>query len=241
MMGYDQWKIERLHRPEISGLTYLSQFPRKKKEEIMLSNDWTRAVFLRDPLERTLSAYLNKGPTRLIKTYCCKIKPRDSDEERAEELEFLKQNNRTHCLKLAPYEKKESLETFTFKIFVDEFMTTCNNKHWRLQNDRMNMDNWKFINFWGKYGNLYEDAKQLLKHIGAWEEFGSNGWGKDGNISFFETPLTADHATHSHSKIYQYYNPELMKKVLEYVKDDYENPYFNFSFPEFIDNITAMQ
>jgi hypothetical protein len=174
----------------------------------------------------------------MIKRLCCKIKPLQSDKEREKELEFLKEHN-PNCVPLAPWEKEQSLETFTFKTFVDDFMTQCDNIHWRPQCQRMSDSSWKYINFWGKYDRLHEDAHQLLERIGAWEEFGSSGWGKDGNLSLFEKPLSTDHATNSHDKMFQFYTPKLLKKVFDFVKDDYESPWFNLSLPDFVYNISG--
>ena len=61
MMGYKNWLIASAHDPETNGLKYLGQYPPDMQKEFMTSSDWTRAIFLRDPMERTLSAYMDKG------------------------------------------------------------------------------------------------------------------------------------------------------------------------------------
>ena len=62
MMGYRDWLEKNPHAPsDIDGLKHLGHFSRDEQLAMMTSPDWTRAVFVRDPLERILSAYLDKG------------------------------------------------------------------------------------------------------------------------------------------------------------------------------------
>lgn len=239
MMGYDNWnKFPFLHPhdPRTNGLSYLGTYDKAKQEEFMTSPEWTRAMFVRDPLERMLSAYLNKGLSeeRYIKKWCCKIAPRETEEERREELEYLQQKNPS-CAALAPWETQPTAETFTFDTFINEFMSQCNDKHWRPQSQRMFPKNWKFLNFIGRMENLHEDAKRLLEKIGAWDEFGSNGWGNYENMSMFERARSDTTNTHSKDHITQFYTPELKQKALEYLKGDYQNEYLNFTFPSDVD------
>jgi Sulfotransferase family len=65
MMGYEDWKAENTNsklpwNPEANGLKYLHHYSRQEASEMMTSNEWTRAIFVRDPKERFLSAYLDK-------------------------------------------------------------------------------------------------------------------------------------------------------------------------------------
>jgi hypothetical protein len=236
MMGYEDWnKFPFLHPhdPRTNGLSYLGTYDRTKQEEFMTSPEWTRAMFVRDPLERMLSAYLNKGLSeeRYIKRWCCQISPKTTEEERQQELKFLQENN-PNCVPLAPWETQPTAETFTFDTFVDKFMLQCNDKHWRPQSQRMYPKNWKFLNFIGRMGSLHEDAKTLLHKIGAWDEFGSNGWGPNGNMSMFEKARSDTTNTHSRDRFEQFYTPELKKKALDYLQGDYQNEWLSFPLPE---------
>ena len=49
------------HNPEYNNLTYLSDYSLQEASEMMTSPDWTRAIFVRDPKERFLSAFLDKA------------------------------------------------------------------------------------------------------------------------------------------------------------------------------------
>mmetsp|Transcript_7260 Transcript_7260/g.11479 ORF Transcript_7260/g.11479 Transcript_7260/m.11479 type:complete len:333 (-) Transcript_7260:163-1161(-) len=236
MMGYDNWnKFPFLHphHPDTNGLKYLGSYDKDKQKEYMTSPEWTRAIFIRDPLERTLSAYLNKGLSeeRYIKKMCCHIQPRETDEERQQELQYLEAHNKS-CVPLTPFEQQPTADTFTFETFVNEFMWQCNDKHWRPQSQRMHDKNWKFINFVGRFDDLEGDARRLLERIGAYEEFGSNGWGPDGSLAMFQRARSDSTNTHSRDKISQFYSPALLEKVMDYLRGDYENPYMNFSLPD---------
>jgi hypothetical protein len=236
MMGYDNWNKEPFlhpHDPRTNGLSYLGTYDKAKQEEFMTSPEWTRAVFVRDPLERMLSAYLNKGLSteRYIKKWCCNIAPWETDEERRQELQRLQEHN-TSCVPLAPWETQPTAETFTFDTFINDFMFQCNDKHWRPQSQRLYPKNWKFLNFIGQMDNLHDDAKELLQRIGAWDEFGSNGWGKDGNMAMFERARSDSTNTHSRDRTAQFYTPDLKKKALEYLKGDYENEWLSFTLPD---------
>jgi len=62
MMGESDWLEKNPHAPsKTDGLKHVGHFSRDKQLEMMTSPNWTRAIFVRDPLERTLSAYLDKG------------------------------------------------------------------------------------------------------------------------------------------------------------------------------------
>ena len=62
-----------VQNPVTTNLTYLTDVPPKYAEQLLLDPEWTKAIFVRDPKERVLSAYLNKavGETSYIKTRCC--------------------------------------------------------------------------------------------------------------------------------------------------------------------------
>jgi hypothetical protein len=77
------------------------------------------------------------------------------------------------------------------------------------------------------------DSKRLLERIGAWEEFGSTGWGPPtGRI--FEGESMIPHATStgaedSWSRLSKYYTPELESLVEEIYKEDYELELYNLT------------
>jgi Sulfotransferase family len=71
MMGYRDWKNENVHamqpwNPESNGLKYLYHYDRVTASTMMTSPEWTRAIVVRDPKERFLSAYLDKIVRTLV-------------------------------------------------------------------------------------------------------------------------------------------------------------------------------
>lgn len=226
MMGYSNWYKEDPHDPSRNGLKYLGHFTRDKQLTMMTSPEWTRAIFVRDPLERTLSAYMDKGLGHngdFVKGQCCDIWGWETKMVPAHKGEF--------CRKppFFPYGFPINSTNFPFESFVDHILMECKNTHWNPQHDRLQKaSNWKLINFVGKIENRMADTHLMLKQIGAFEEFGASGWGEFHNESIFQSNL-AVHKTGSSDKIKQYYTPKLRKRVFEYFREDYEQ--FNFTIP----------
>lgn len=238
MMGYSDWLTRSPHDPAQNGLNYLGHYSREEQLMMMTSPDWTRAIFVRDPLERALSAYMDKalqsdGATvegSYIKRHCCGM----------EDVKLFRPRGKG-CEKfpLFPYSNPLDSSNFPFGTFVNNFMADCNDPHWRPQSKRMDKaSNWKLINFVGKFENRMEDTHALLKQIGAFEEFGKSGWGSSENksLAIFETNL-AGHKTGSAEKMKQYYNPSLQKRVFRHYWRDYKFELFNFTIPPNMDLI----
>jgi len=89
---------------------------------------------------------------------------------------------------------------------------------------------WKYINFVGQMENINEDTEKLLKRVGAWEEYGENGWGPNRDKSINQASGgSQSHKTGSSSKVYKWFTPEKERLVENFYIDDYENPSFNFT------------
>ncbi|VEU41849.1 unnamed protein product [Pseudo-nitzschia multistriata] len=247
MMGFKDWKSagslsDKTHSPDINGLRYLGSYPRTKQEEFMTSSDWTRAIFVRDPMERLLSAYIDKAikvhksyfggiPGGYIKNHCCGILHHETPEKRKIKNKSL-EKDKPKCLSLLPFEKPVTEELLSFEDFVEYFMAQCRDPHWKAQSKRMTESSWKLINFVGYFDNLQEDAHRLLHRIRAFDEYGS-GWGPQ-NRTIFEKNIQP-HATSSKEKLSQFYsgsNSKLKRLVLEHYRDDYENPVMNLTKPK---------
>ena len=74
MMGYENWRTKDPHDPAHNGLDYLNDYSTKQITLMMTSPEWTRAIFVRDPKERFLSAYLDKVRRKdgmYVKHHCC--------------------------------------------------------------------------------------------------------------------------------------------------------------------------
>jgi hypothetical protein len=80
--------------------------------------------------------------------------------------------------------------------------------------------------------NAGEDAKKLLVAIGAWDEYGKTGWGKDGTLAVLGTREHAgagSHANYAQDQVWKWYTPEWEVLVEQFYHGDYENPLFNFT------------
>eukprot|EP00934_Nitzschia_sp_Nitz4_P009004 Nitzschia sp. Nitz4//scaffold5_size260463//244157//245893//NITZ4_001032-RA/size260463-processed-gene-0.152-mRNA-1//-1//CDS//3329555490//8994//frame0 len=192
-----------------------------------LLNDpsWTKAVFLRNPLDRLLSAYFDK---------------------------IVGQGYTQKAFKIGRLEDKSNRPTLTFQEFVDRVTNTtipvdcsdpnglkgCTDPHWRPQTMMCGLDYMlPWIDFIGNFDHIAEHTKLLLEKVGIWEDFGStfdDGIGREGRTNkCWVSPLKRHanetipgfnqrgpskngekvHATDSKSKFEQYYTPELIEKV----------------------------
>jgi hypothetical protein len=220
MMGYNNWKAPDPHNPKTNGLTYLSHYTTSRATEIMNDPTYTKAIFLRDPKERLLSAYLQKvvqSEGKDFMTLCCKYAT-SNNKEQEEQL----------CRSQAP--------TLSFPGFVHWTTTICrDDDHWRPQSLRMeNKFLQNSLNFVGHMETADRDAKQLLQHIGAWEAFGTTGWGPPSGRFLEGSRSTIPHATsksaeESWSRLSNYYTPELESIVEDYYKDDYSLAVYNLT------------
>jgi hypothetical protein len=260
IVGLKDWKAEATGKllpwnPELNGLKYLYDYNRETASHMMTSPEYTRAIFVREPKERLVSAYLDKGVTnsyfmqskccfykgdctqvaskyfsskvlcRLPLAVCCVLPKRSIDR-----LMKLVSPHSTMCLTVYPLtficciQLENSLDGF-FQI-----MQTCEDAHWRPQSRRMEPKYWPYINFVGHMETVEADAARLLKQVGAWDPYGSSGWGKHGNLSIFGTKAGGagrKHATHAKDRMRAHFTPELEQQVESYYSSDYANLVLN--------------
>lgn len=180
-----------IHQQEF---TNLYDYPIEVASEMMTSDEWTRAIFIRDPKERTLSAYLNKAvkDDTFFKEHCCR------------------------------YMSIEQCERYwwSFEEFLD-LTEKCHERHWDPQYSIIDEKYWPYMNFFGDFSDLANETERFLRQLGgdAWEKYGATGWGKDGTSAIF-VRNNAGHKTGSHDKMKIYYTPDL-EEVIEnrYIKD----------------------
>lgn len=215
MSGYPNWKKHNNdlpHRQQFNGLKLLKDYPLNVANEMLTNDTWTRAIFVRDPKERLLSAYLDKGiKTNLINKWCCK--------------------DTLDC---------GDISATSFEGFLS-IVPTCLNNHWEAQAHRMEPKFWFTINFVGHMETATADTHRLLNMIAnnneyddddaLWVKFGASGWGINGTEHIFQYASTIRHGTGSSDKIAKYYgSADIESKAREILRMDYEHPLFNFSF-----------
>ena len=218
MQGADDWNVQGTPQllpwnPQTNGLVYLYHYDRATASHMLTSPDWTRALFVRDPKERFVSAHLDKAfHDTFLRDKCCRRRHQKNNDDDDDD-----------CVGPA----RASAANFLRLI-----VRTCPNPHWQPQSQRIQERKyWPLINFVGHMETVDGDAERLLRKIGAWEEFGASGWGKNGDEAIFCKSGGAgrEHATGAASKLREYISPELEKELDEFYKDDYESPFLNLT------------
>lgn len=179
----------------------LSRFSPTEATEIMNSPDWTRAVFLRDPAERLLSAYLDKyvHEGRYV-TKLFKLLGRGAPFSAFVEL-VVDSNTETN--------RPEGLHAGT-------------DPHWRPQVLIGNLKKFlPLVNFFGNFTCLHLHATKLLQEAGLWQRFAEKGWGPTGEFTMFEENV-AINGTNACQRMGEYYTPQMMKKVKLAYRNDYQ-------------------
>lgn len=206
MEGFEDWEVEEYDamlpwNPETNGLKYLYDYDIETANSIMLSDEWTRVIFVREPKWRFLSAYIDKALNNrdYLAQKCC-----DWDYDT--------------CVAQA----KASPNGFL------DLMGVCDDAHWAPQAHRMEDKFWKHIDFVGHFESIEQDTKKFLVQIGAWEEFGATGYGPRKDLAIFQKDF-ARHATDSGSHLNQYITPDVERRLDEFYRDDYAHPILNIT------------
>ena len=209
MMNYSDWTSQdyetyQPHNPEVNGLKYLYNYSLEEASIMMTSPEWTRAMMVRDPKQRFLSAFLDKAVGNFhnhIRDRCC-----HEDDE---------------CV--------ENAQT------IFGFLTLCSkcyDDHWRPQSTRIDYKYWPYMDQILHVETAANDTRKLLQTIGAWEEFGLDGWGEQAAHSIFASKGSngagMNHSTYAEYQVWKWYTPESEQLVERFYQGDYENPLFQF-------------
>ncbi len=192
MLGFPKWNPEvlliNLHNPGTSGLRYLTDFSTEEAQKMLTSDEWTRAVFVREPKERILSAFLDKfAKNRHLCDHC------------------------TGKLNTIEWEKcRKEGHAKNFTSFLSR-AKKCSDPHWDPQADSIDQKWWPYMTFVGYMDNIASDSERLLKSIhsnitgeSAWDAYGKTGWGKNGTTAFM-SKNNAPHARNAHDKLREYF------------------------------------
>lgn len=127
MAGCTDWQQETHplpHAPTRNGLQYLYDYPPHAAQAMLTDATWIRAIFVRNPHERLLSAYLDKGrnPT-YMQNHCCRVTSLQ---------QVLRCNN----------DDDNTPWSLSFFDFLTHVVPNCQDKHWKSQADRIPQKFW---------------------------------------------------------------------------------------------------
>jgi hypothetical protein len=204
MMGDTNWRRWDVHDPAKNGLKYLHDYSIRKASYMLASDKWKKAIFVRDPMDRILSAYLDKALSKnasYIIHKCCPKK-----------------------------QKCGPIVQSSFTLFLHA-VHLCPDSHWEPQIHRMEGRYWPLIDFVGHLETAAVNAKALLMELGSnvWENFGASGWGFNGSEPIFHSTGTVRHTTNAKSLRSQYYNQETLRIVKIMFAEDIRSSLFSSS------------
>lgn len=217
-----------LHNPQFNGLKYLSDYTLEEAQKMMVSKEWTRAVFVRHPKPRLLSAFIDKAIDHnetFIEKYCPHYANRlhsTDEDDHDPDVEY--------CI-------EHHLEFDFFLYNITRVMH--DNVHFRSLYSTIDEKWWPSINFIGHMHTLSEDTEKLLQSLFSrkngktlWENFGKSGWGdtrdcENIGTDAFLAKRENHHETDAKDKLKDYYTPELELYVENHFADDLNNPYFH--------------
>lgn len=218
MTGLEDWQSDLgplPQNPDVNGLTYLADYSRAQATDMWTSLEWTKAIMVRDPRERLLSAYLDKVKHSLSRALVHGICCPDTNS----------------CAE----DRNMTLSQFVNLLVERECWNTGD--HWSLQCERMERKYWPHVTTVLHLDRAATDVQRLLKQVGAWKEFGAFGWGIDGKASIFSPNVTTRHETNAAALMGHYYNSQgLIKQVESLFAKDYTHKRLGFGVTPMADS-----
>jgi hypothetical protein len=224
------------HQKKDLGSFMMNRLSVEKAKELLSDPTWTKAMFIRDPAERLLSAYNDKLTTTAI----------------GETWFHVKNGTDGHFKEINGVERY----VMSFRQFVE--LVALNNTdmadprglhgrtdpHWRPQTMMCGMDYMlPHLDFIGSFEHVGEHTRMLLEKVGLWEEYGAKFDPADDvdmgeNMCIMPSPPrpanftprgfnqkgpsgTTSHRTGSKNKMEQFYTPELLEKVRKAYAHDF--------------------
>lgn len=169
--GDPDYDADPWHKP---GIVSLSKYPLDQAQKLLEDPNWVRAIVLRDPFERLISAYLHKidadPPYQIgVKGEVVGHYPRD-------------------------------LGSF-LDLIANSDGICQGNPHWNPQVGFFpSID---VFNHVIDFRQLRSQGQMFVKKIGAWEEHGASGWGPDRTGEFLATNWMR-HATNAEDRLWEF-------------------------------------
>ena len=208
------------YTPRAIDFTASERLTPERLKLVLQDPSYFKAVFFRDPVDRLLSAFLDKFMN-------VGHQPTSSSTPLPIASPALNRYARDF-LKDMPGDNGRPL---SFQMFVEQLHATRNvstswNPHWRPQHAMCLLDTYlPLYDFVGDFSfRLESHAQALLRHLSLWDEFGAQGWpGGNGPMFSIDTNRTQMmHVTGSTSKKAVYYTPRLQTMAREVYADDYD-------------------
>jgi hypothetical protein len=199
MAGASDWADVPHYKPDRPLLSELSL---ERATEILEDESWTKAVVLRDPAERLLSAYLDKF------MYSPQSYANDLFRPGGHGMPF------------------DEFLGYVLDPNVDPAVPTgLHNRtdpHWRPQHMVGGLASiGSRLDSVGNFDSIAEWSQGLLRDVGAWDEFGATGWGPDEADAIFESN-THWAITRASERVAEFYDVRTLQAVYEAYADDVE-------------------
>mmetsp|Transcript_652 Transcript_652/g.1238 ORF Transcript_652/g.1238 Transcript_652/m.1238 type:complete len:208 (+) Transcript_652:1-624(+) len=198
----------------------------------MTSPDWVRAIFVRDPVERFVSAYLDRGRDQgFLESKCC-IEDNNNNNNNPKTPSIRRQQLLSTTAKLACVQQAMSSPQ-SFLTVLQQRPTTCgHDPHVRPQSQRMTYKYWRQVNFVGRYQHLERDARALFELLGLWNSpLIQSGWGPHGTERIFSQNATVgrSHGKGARQRTKGLLTEDLRAELREYYREDYRHAILNFT------------
>jgi hypothetical protein len=198
LMGYPDWQRDPAELEE-DGLRYLHHYNLSQATYFM--TNYTIATMVRDPKERLLSAFFKLSrKSDYVNEHCCQF----------------------HSAGF----KQCRLRNKFLSGFLDQ-INVCDSPYWQPQGCRMDPRYYSLLDFVGHFETARQDAKTVLKQIGAWGMYGK-GWGSKGDEYIFgETNVELIQALETKQTIQASYKNKEKARIEQFFSWDYDNAYLD--------------
>eukprot|EP00210_Caulerpa_lentillifera_P002249 g2161.t1 len=200
LMHVKNWNISiNVHGPNKNGLTTLNiQKKPIEAQRAFEDPNYIKGAIVRNPASRVISAYLGK----IVRAH------------RYGAIDGL-------STIVKKYKRAPTFEEYV-NVLTDEGSNSITiERHFRSQTSYCGLNNTKF-DFVGDLDHLHDDFIEFAESVGVWEEYGASGWGPNGNESIVDTWIYKSAPHKSTENIWKYFNEDLLKKVFNFYREDFE-------------------
>lgn len=162
-------------------------------EKVFQDDSIFKAVFVRDPVTRLLSAYLDR---------CL---------EKQEWWRCGAESEISFSTLVSNLERLPEMPNTTVDVHFKNQSSFCGLSH--LSYSKYNMV--------GKFETLGASSHAMLRHMGLWHHFGATGWGPHGNEPFPVKERPTGQAKETKSLVCVFYTPELLRRVWRIYQRDF--------------------